>query len=290
MTAASSRLHVEARPAWSAAVCGLLGVLIAIAVGFIGSAALASATLLDPGSGDDPYVGWVEQGDIGTYRNDYRPDFARPPPVKAEHHGYDALLNSADPAGSLGRALRAFSGPGEGFVAPRTAPGAGGGARFVSNSAGDVLDTTRMTIPDGKFGYLLENPSKSGVFSDSMGFSPGTLGPALRSHLVDNFGTATRSVPMTGGGTLYRVYSDPARQLGPYWTRTRPAGPTQSIIDSALDPAWGNRATSWVEVNVPAGTTFYEGAAAAQGGLVGGGNQVFLPWVDDAWVVGSGGF
>lgn len=61
-------------------------------------------------------------------------------------------------------------------------------------------------------------------------------------------------------------------------------------IDSALDPLWGNRATSWVQIQVPRGTTFYEGAAAAQRGLVGGGNQVFLPWVDDAWVVGGGGF
>jgi hypothetical protein len=62
------------------------------------------------------------------------------------------------------------------------------------------------------------------------------------------------------------------------------------MIDSALDPAWGNRATSWVGIRVPAGTIFYEGAVATQRGLVGGGNQVFLPWVDEAWVVASGGF
>jgi len=31
--------------------------------------------------------------------------------------------------------------------------------------------------------------------------------------------------------------------------------------------------------------TIYEGAAAAQGGLVGGGNQVYIPKVDPSWVV-----
>jgi hypothetical protein len=35
--------------------------------------------------------------------------------------------------------------------------------RFVVSSAGEALDTARITIPGGKYGYLLENPSKSGV-------------------------------------------------------------------------------------------------------------------------------
>lgn len=83
-----------------------------------------------------------------------------------------------------------------------------------------MLDTTRVTIPDGKFGYLLENPSKSGVFTASMGFSQGTLDPALRSHLVDNFGTATRSVPMTGGGTKFSVTGPMTGPSGQKWTIT----------------------------------------------------------------------
>ncbi|MGB3410171.1 MAG: hypothetical protein WBA45_03155 [Microthrixaceae bacterium] len=120
----------------------------------------------------------------------------------------------------------------------------------------------------------------------------GPLNPGpLADDVANTFRSGTyNAVTSSNPTTLYRVYSDPARQLGPYWTRTRPTGPTQSIIDNALDPAWGNRATSWVEVRVPAGTTFSEGPAAAQRGLVGGGNQVVLPWVDDAWVVRSGGF
>lgn len=37
--------------------------------------------------------------------------------------------------------------------------------RFIANSAGDILNTSRVTIPEGKFGYLLENPAKAGTFA-----------------------------------------------------------------------------------------------------------------------------
>ena len=48
----------------------------------------------------------------------------------------------------------------------------------------------------------------------------------------------------------------------------------------------GNNATNVVEIDVPIGTTFYEGVAAPQGGLVGGGNQVFFDTkVDPSWKV-----
>ncbi len=77
--------------------------------------------------------------------------------------------------------------------------------RFITNAAGDTLDTTRITIPEGKFDYLLKGSSKSGVFSDSMGFDQASLDSALRSHLVDNFGGASESAPMTGGGMKFTV-------------------------------------------------------------------------------------
>ena len=90
--------------------------------------------------------------------------------------------------------------------------------------------------------------------------------------------------------TVYRAYGGSAGQLGRFWTRTKPSGPVQSIIDSALDPEWGNSATRWFSAKIPAGTTFYEGAAAAQRGLVGGGSQIFIPRVDPKWVSGGGLF
>ena len=85
--------------------------------------------------------------------------------------------------------------------------------------------------------------------------------------------------------TLYRVYGGGAKEIGPYWTRTAPNGPVQSIIDSALDPAWRNTATRVVRIDVPKGVTIFEGVAAPPRGLVGGGSQVFIKEVDPLWVV-----
>ncbi len=80
-------------------------------------------------------------------------------------------------------------------------------------------------------------------------------------------------------------------ELGGYWSKTQPNGPIQSIIDSALDQTWGNKATQWVSIDLPAGTTFYEGIAASQRGLVGGGNQVYLTArVESSWITGRGNF
>lgn len=111
------------------------------------------------------------------------------------------------------------------FSLPDSNDAANGAApRFIGNSAGDLLDTTRVTIPEGKFGYLLKNPSKSGVFKDSMGFDQAGLDSALRSHLTTNFGNASASVPMTGGGTKFVV-------RGPL---TGPSGQTWNITS-----AWG---------------------------------------------------
>ncbi|WP_205856516.1 hypothetical protein, partial [Phytoactinopolyspora endophytica] len=82
------------------------------------------------------------------------------------------------------------------------------------------LDTTRLTIPEGKFGYLLKNPNKSGVFRDSMGFDQAGLDTALRSHLVDNFGSAAGSAPMTGGGTKFNVRGPMTGPSGETWNIT----------------------------------------------------------------------
>jgi filamentous hemagglutinin len=57
----------------------------------------------------------------------------------------------------------------------------------------------------------------------------------------------------------------------------------QSIIDNALDRKWGNTATKVVKIKVPKGTEIFEGVAASQGGLVGGGNQVWIKNVNPKW-------
>ncbi|MDD0989713.1 hypothetical protein M5G11_04115, partial [Pseudomonas sp. TNT2022 ID681] len=102
-------------------------------------------------------------------------------------------------------------------------------------------------------------------------FGPMNQGP-LPKGIADTFRSGTYSEVVTQQPTtLYRVYGGTAQELGGYWTSTKPAGPVQSIIDSALKPEWGNTATKVVKIEVPIGTKYFEGVAAPQGGLVGGG-------------------
>ena len=111
---------------------------------------------------------------------------------------------------------------------------------------------------------------------------PGPLGEKVAS----TFRGASYTESVTSEATtLYRAYGGKAGELGPYWTRTPPAGPLQSKIDSALLPQWGNTAQNVTRIQVPPGTKIFEGFAAPQGGLVGGGNQVFIPRVDPSWIV-----
>ena len=111
---------------------------------------------------------------------------------------------------------------------------------------------------------------------------PGPLG----EKVANTFRSASYSELTTAETTsLYRVWGGSAKEIAPYWTKTLPTGPLQSMIDSALDPAWGNTAINITRIDVPAGVKIYEGIAAPQGGLVGGGNQVFVPKVDPAWIV-----
>ena len=110
----------------------------------------------------------------------------------------------------------------------------------------------------------------------------------LPKGIADTFRSGTYSEVVTQQPTtLYRVYGGTAQELGGYWTGTKPAGPVQSIIDSVLNPQWGNTATSVVKIEVSIGTKYFEGVAAPQGGLVGGGNQVLFPKdfkIDPSWI------
>jgi len=118
-------------------------------------------------------------------------------------------------------------------------------------------------------------------------YGPTNQGP-LPKGIVDTFRSGTYSEVVTQQPTtLYRVYGGTAQELGGYWTATKPAGPVQSIVDSALSPQWGNTATNVVKIEVPIGTKYFEGVAAPQGGLVGGGSQVLFPKdfkIDNSWI------
>ncbi|NUW36993.1 hypothetical protein HTZ77_37165 [Nonomuraea sp. SMC257] len=143
-----------------------------------------------------------------------------------------------------------------------------------------------------------------GTASRGAAGDPGTTGPSEIRHgplnpgpLADRDAIATfrsntySTVTTTSPTTLYRVYGGTAGELGAYWTRVKPTGPVQAILDSALFAKWGNTATKWVEIRVPPGVTFYEGVAAEQGGLTGGGSQVVITQhVDPDWITDRGEF
>ncbi|WP_203322590.1 hypothetical protein [Pseudoxanthomonas beigongshangi] len=140
----------------------------------------------------------------------------------------------------------------------------------------------------------LANPATTTTIAMGLGEAAGVTG-AIRYGPI-NPGPLSRDVANTfrsasytartleSNTTLYRVISDKGNPAGSFWTSIKPQGPLQSVIDSALDQNWGNAATRVITADVPAGTRIYEGAAAAQRGLVGGGNQIYIPKVDPKWI------
>ncbi len=115
-------------------------------------------------------------------------------------------------------------------------------------------------------------------------YSPIKPGPLI-DDIANTFrsNTYTKSVT-TKDITLYRVISEGGEKNGRYWSRTNPRGSLESTIDLALNPAWGNKATIVLKARIPKNTTIYEGIAAAQGSLVGGGNQIYIPKVPMEWL------
>ncbi len=120
--------------------------------------------------------------------------------------------------------------------------------------------------------------SLRGVVQEGIGaFSPINPGP-LASDIANTFRSATyEGRVLSENTTLYRVIGNGGNPSGAYWTQAQPSGPLQSVIDSALDQNWGNTATTIITRTFPPGTRIYEGAAAVQRGLVGGGNQIYIP-------------
>jgi hypothetical protein len=110
--------------------------------------------------------------------------------------------------------------------------------------------------------------------------------PLAETARGDTFRSSTYDeVRLSEDRLFYRDYSDPNKRLSAFWTRQPSSGPFQSMLDSAILPEWGNRATDTVTIRVPAGTTVYEGPTAPQRSMVGGGDQTVIPEVNPAWVV-----
>jgi RHS repeat-associated protein len=128
-------------------------------------------TLWHPGGASTPlrFPGQYHDQETGLHYNHQRyydpvtggylsPDPLGQAPAPNPHAYVPNPHVQADPLGLMGCSLQG------------TGAEAAGGARFITNSAGDTLDMSRVTIPEGKFGYLLKDLSKAGVFSGSLGF------------------------------------------------------------------------------------------------------------------------
>jgi LysM repeat protein len=120
----------------------------------------------------------------------------------------------------------------------------------------------------------------------SQSYNPMNPGP-LPEGIANTFRSSTYTAEVTQKPTiLYRVWGGKAGETGIFWSKTPPAGALQTTIDSAILPEWGNTMANVTKICVPPGVTIYQGAAAAQGALVGGGNQVvILQEISKSWIV-----
>ncbi|WP_366922790.1 RHS repeat-associated core domain-containing protein [Metallumcola ferriviriculae] len=149
----------------------------------------------------------------------------------------------------------------------------------VENLSKNVIKKAGKSLLQ-KLKQLFRSKGSSNIKYGSMNPGP------LPENIAKTFRSATYTKIVTQEEiTLYRAYGGKAGELGSYWTKTKPQGPLQTTIDSALDQNWGNIATQVSTIKVPKGTTIFEGAAAEQRGLVGGGNQIFIEKVDPSWLV-----
>ncbi len=128
-------------------------------------------------------------------------------------------------------------------------------------------------------GYL------GGKVSSVIKYGPINQGP-LANDIANTFRSASYEARILDRSEIvYRVIGKNGNPTGSFWTDKMPKGPIQSIIDFALDQLWDNNATRVIKARVPAGTTVYEGMAASQRGLVGGGKQIYIPKVNQKWIM-----
>jgi hypothetical protein len=72
----------------------------------------------------------------------------------------------------------------------------------------------------------------------------------------------------------------------PDYSRAKISSQALVSFDNALHYEYNNSATNVTEIQLPAGTKYYEGVSGSQGGLIGGGNQVYVPTeINPNWVI-----
>ncbi len=102
-----------------------------------------------------------------------------------------------------------------------------------------------------------------------------------------------QEVKLTEKKTFYRYYSSNDNKYGRYLTTDKYKTNVQVIRRLALNQEWGNKATTILQVTLPAGTTIYQGIVAPQTPAKcypGGGQQTFIQDSKDPnikWVEGE---
>jgi RHS repeat-associated protein len=87
-----------------------------------------------------------------------------------------------------------------------------------------------------------------------------------------------------GETKLFRVHS--GKKTGAWWMEDKPKSEIQWRIDAAVLPEW-NSGEKISTLTVPSGSYLkgWTGEASYQGGFyIGGGNQVYLPYVPEKWI------
>jgi hypothetical protein len=164
--------------------------------------------------------------------------------------------------------------------------GAGGyqaGTGIWQISQGDYVNGVYNTGSGGLFILTSLYGANGRVESNQRHYGPHEAGP-LPQKVANNFRGGSYTQRMLAEETiLTRVYGGSSPPMSPWWSRTTPTGPLQARMDLALPT--GNSAQSIIQIKVPAGTIIYDGCAGPQFGLLGGGNQVYIPKVDPSWIV-----
>jgi RHS repeat-associated protein len=187
-----------------------------------------------------------------------------------------------------GNQCRGYGGEGSQNPSPGGGGGTGAGSGVtIAEALGAVVEIA-SALPPGRGLSLLRflgTTLKLRLPARAVRYGPLNPGP-LPAGIVGTFrGGSYSGLTLNEPTTFYRVYGGTAEELGAFWTRTPQSGGLQSAFDLALDPRWGNNASKIVKIRVPAGTRIFEGAAASQRGLLGGGSQVFIPGVSHSWIV-----
>jgi len=171
-----------------------------------------------------------------------------------------------------------------------------GGAKAITSGLGaatSALNGGGTSTAPGRIKIMTDENGRFYCTADdaleSVTYSPVKPGP-LKPSVAETFnGAVYKETVLTEETTFYRVYGGNSGKVGSYMTRVPQNGGTQSQIDLALNPEWGNTAQYTTNVTVPKGTVIYEGTAASQtinggaGQLIGGGNQVYIPEVKASW-------